>query len=177
MNYKQLQRQMNASLGIDVKNLYPVGKHLIREDSTGSFHVDQSQFDSLSDAICFVKQTRINIHEITSQQVSASRVVQALQEHYSGKITNTLIESIQDQIEHKKFDLSFIIESLRQDSLFETKLDFCLEDGSRVYIDRDTYKTLIEMFQSHSDIVSFMNKSATQFMKVVKTLTQSKLNG
>ena len=53
MNYKQLQRQMNASLGIDVKNLYPVGKHLIREDSTGSFHVDQSQFDSLSDAICF----------------------------------------------------------------------------------------------------------------------------
>lgn len=172
MNYKQFQQNLNKTLlGIDIKNQYQVGSFVIKETVEDNFVVNTNTFSSFKEAIEYIKSIKhFSLLENFQHNVTDHTIASLINEHHNTKVTNTLIESIRTLAETKQFTLDPVVEAIRPSILIDDKIDFILEDGSTVYVDRNTIKQLNNIFSEHLDVVDHMKQSSNNFISVVEKL-------
>ena len=76
----------------------------------------------------------------------------------------------------KLFTIDPVINEIRNlnklDKLIEGKIDFKLNDGSVVAINKDTQHHINNLLQNHNDIVEHMRESSENFLGVIKQIKE-----
>jgi predicted GNAT superfamily acetyltransferase len=86
-----------------------------------------------------------------------------------------LIESYISLASSKTFSVDPVVTGIRSlnsiGSLIEGKIDYVLEDGSSVAIDKDTQEILNSLLEDKYQLVEYMRESKQNFAHVVRELS------
>lgn len=134
------------------------------------------QFDTIEEAKAFAKAS-INNSKLVQEvkNIPEQMVVNFIRKHHeSVKITNQLIESYSSFAAQKIFTLDPVIVEMKKYDVntFQNKLEFCLEDGSKIAIDESTHDKLCELFEDKYNIIEYMRESKENFMHIIKQLEE-----
>ena len=144
------KRDLNESLyGSPVTEERISGNHRLIQSKNGVF-IDSrlTSFSSIPEAILSLENDKLLERLIQEgyNRISDEKIASIIAEHNDIRITNTLIEQYRDKVASKSLSLDPVILELRkfnQASLaLSNKIDFTLEDGSRVAVSEETYNQL-----------------------------------
>ena len=92
----------------------------------------------------------------------------------TSKITENLLSSYIESVKNKKFTANRVLFEIRRlnklSNSFNNKLDYILEDGSRVIIDMNTQHDINNLFNKHEDIIEYMQENKQNFMNVINQI-------
>ena len=180
MRFKEFNLKLKESLcGTQIRHESAFHGHSIIEAVDGSIFVDykRAHFLNLEEA----KESILNdkfeeeIAQELYEEIPAVKIASLIREHHDIKITDTLIESYISLASSKTFSVDPVVAGIRSlnsvDSLIEGKIDYVLEDGSSVAIDKDTQEVLNSLLEDKYQLVEYMRESKQNFMHVVKELS------
>ena len=174
MNYSNFQHQLSENLfEIDLKNQFQVGKYLIKEFNNNTFSAENKEFQSFNEAYRYVtklNETKYYWDYDNPEPIADHTIANTIKEFHHKKITNTVINEVQNIIKNKTFSLDPVIEHLRKNNLFENKVDFILKDNTRVFINKSTLKEMVKVFGEHPEIAEYLNESASNLVNTVKLM-------
>lgn len=158
--------------------------HQIIENTKGVYFVDGLKLDSNLKSLEEVKEY-IEIQEIADktkdklyEDISDTKIAGIIKKHHEElKITTKLIETYMGMASSKAFSLDPVILEMRKTyknaNIFESKLDFKLEDGKQVAISEQTLKKIENLLNNSSDkqeIIDYMRENTQNFLFVVRQL-------
>ncbi len=110
-------------------------------------------------------------HEIKEEEnkTLGDKVVQILQEHGKTNITNKLVEDYIRAITKNEFVLDKVVLSYKE-SISENRMEFVLEDNSKVLISKETLDLLKGVLSEEKEILDYMKKNTDNFLFVVENL-------
>jgi hypothetical protein len=185
MYFKQFSQKLSEDLLGDViiAQSYAYG-HLIEKTIDGVILVDhiKSEFNSLEEARNFIKQEYyINTleEEIAKEiyeEISDTKIADIIKEHHNVKVTDTLIESYKELASSKQFTLDPVAQMIRNlnsfDKIIENKIDYILNDGTIVAINKDTQTIINNLLRDEKAIVDYMKESKDNFLSVIEQIKE-----
>jgi hypothetical protein len=180
MNYKSFINNLSSVRGVEGSTLLCYG-HVVEQSNTGTIIIDKqdTEFSSLEEAKEYIKCLQLT-HVIQNQlveDISEKRVAGLIKEHHSDvKITDKLIEAYVDAASSKIFTLDPVVISIKEYVEVKqprfSKMEFVLEDGSLIAIDRTTFDIINNKLGQHSDVIEYMRESTSNFLEVVNLLEE-----
>jgi hypothetical protein len=158
--------------------------HKIVENDKGEYFVDGIQLEvrleSLEEVRDYIdlqetaSKTKIRLYEDISETKIAS-IIKKYNE--DTKITTKLIENYMTLASSKVFTIDPVLLEMRNSyktaNIFDTKLDFKLNDGKQVAIGEQTMQKISELLNNCNDkqeIIDYMTESRDNFVSVVRQL-------
>lgn len=185
MYFKQFNRKLSENItGVAVARQLRFGKHLIEMTVGQVVTIDKvdTEFSTILEAKDYLKQqyeSGILEQEITQEsyeEISDAKIASIIAEHYDIKVTDSLIESYVELASSKIFTTDPVAAEIRDlnkfDRLVEGKIDFVLEDGSIVAINKDTQDVINNLIQNNNDIVEHMRESKENFLSVIQQIRE-----
>lgn len=105
-----------------------------------------------------------------SSIISDDYLVSLIYEHHSAKVTDTIVEAYKELILSEQFTLDLVVLDIKQSmSSISNKIEFVLEDNTRVAISESTKNKLLQLENVDKyKLVDYMKKSKENFYKVVE---------
>ncbi|NBP55141.1 hypothetical protein EBU71_01135 [bacterium] len=130
-------------------------------------------FSSSEEAISYTRSYIDNIVNTinTKNIIPDERLIAIIQKyHNTNKITDTLLESYKNLASSEVYTIDSVITELKQkeNSTLYDKLEYVLEDNTRIALTTETQEMLAEVLKDKPDTVLFMSKNKTNFMSVVR---------
>lgn len=183
MRYTEFARRVESSLLAEEVVSQEVCFGLLVQQTPTGVLVDRrpTQFTSLEEAKDNIRQQKIQQElqeEIQQEQyaeISSNVVADIIKQHHDGiRVTDTLVESYVELASSRLFTTDPVVLSIRKlnklDRLFETHMDFDLEDGSVVVITEHVHQKINNIFSKHPDVVDFMKTNKENFLYVLDQL-------
>ena len=179
MNYNKFISQLDEVRGVAQRDSALCFGHVIEQTSTGIVLIDryETEFKNLEEARTYLKQQQLT-QDIQSQLVESlpeNKIAVIIKEHHSDvKVTDKLIETYIEAASSKLFTFDSVVSGIREHTEVKTinKLDFVLEDGTSIAIDRSTFDKLNNMLGQQPEIISYMRESTNNFLTVVDLLEE-----
>lgn len=90
------------------------------------------------------------------------------------KITENLLSSYINSVKNKEFNANEVLFEIRKlnklGHIFNNKIDYILEDNSKVFIDIGTQEYINTLFNNHKDVIDYMQENKQNFMKVINQI-------
>lgn len=141
--------------------------------------VDRAEtlFSSIDEAISHIKQHIIQediqkeIQQDVYEDMPDVTVADIIKEHHDGvRITDTLIESYVELASSKLFTTDPVAQDIRKlnklDCVVEGRVDYVLNDGSKIIITEGAQEKINKLFRQHPDVVEYMRESVDNFLSV-----------
>lgn len=180
MNFQQFAKRMKEGLcGAPIQEESEFMGHNLILSEDGHVYVDykKTELSSFEEARRYIAQIKFEeeIAQELYEEIPAVKIASLIREHHDIKVTDTLIESYISLASSKTFSVDPVVTGIRSlnsiDSLIEGKIDYVLEDGSSVAIDKDTQEVLNSLLEDKYQLVEYMRESKQNFMHVVKELS------
>lgn len=159
------------------------GKQIV-ENAAGEYYVDgfvvEAELESLEEVKRYIdlqelaSKTKSSLYEDISDKKIA-RIIKKYNEDI--RVTTTLVELYMTLASSKTFTLDPVLLEMRTSyktgNLIESKIDFKLQDGTKVAVSEDTLKRIGNLLNSTDDneeIIEYMRQSFDNFMYVVRQL-------
>lgn len=159
-----------------MKTLF-VFDNTIQQSDDGSVFINgnKTQFKSLSEAkhqlyiVQEVEQVVTNFKSVVN--LSDNKIARIIKEHHNIKVTNAIIDEYSAIASAKAFSIDPVVLRLREqtENPFLNKIDFILEDNSRIAIDIETLDK-INNINNKELVLEFMSKSSNNFLKVLDVI-------
>jgi hypothetical protein len=185
MYFNQFSRKLSENkTGVAVARQLRCNGHLIEMTTEQVVTIDgvKTEFYTIAEARDFIKQTYYTdeleqeIAQDIYEQMSDEKVAKIIAEHHDVKVTDTLIESYIELASSKIFTVDPVATQIRDlnkfDKLVEGKVDFKLNDGSVVAINKDTQLHINNLLQNHNEIVEHMRESKENFLSVIQQIRE-----
>jgi hypothetical protein len=131
---------------------------------------------SLEEARVYVRKyiEHKKIVETVDSLIPEEKVVNLIKQYHNiDKITSTLVESYIELASSNIFSIDPVVIAIKENSSqLPGKLEYELEDGSKIAISEDTQKRLSNLLEDKYQIVEYMRKSKDNFMYVIKELEE-----
>jgi hypothetical protein len=145
----------------------------------GSFITEVSSEEEAREIAHCLRESELLSEEVgssTKRELTESEIIVALKENETFRVTEQTVSLFKEAVEEKVFIPSNALLALRESrsDAIGGKIDFKLSDGSVVWVDSETVSQLntkIDMHES-TDLVTFMCKNPTNFIKVVEELLE-----
>lgn len=158
--------------------------HQIIENNKGVYFVDGLKVDSSLKSLEEVKEyieiqeiankTKIKLYEDISD-IKIASIIKKYNEEV--KVTTKLVETYMGLASSKTFTLDPVLLEMRKTyknaNVFESKIDFKLDDGKQVAISEDTLKKIENLLNNTTDkeeIIGYMRENTQNFLNVVRQL-------
>jgi len=185
MYFKQFNRKLSEQItGVAVARQLRFGNHLIEMTVNQVVTIDkvETDFSTILEAKDYLKQEYATgkleqeiAHE-SYEEISDSKIASIIAEHHDVKVTDSLIESYVELASSKMFTTDPVATEIRDlnkfDRLVEGKIDFVLEDGSIVAINKDTQDVINNILQNNNEIVEHMRQNKENFISVVQQIKE-----
>jgi hypothetical protein len=159
-------------------------EHQIIENDKGNYYVDgilvESKLKNLEEVKQYIElqevanKTKIQLYEDISDTKLAG-IIRKYNENT--KVTTKLIESYMSLASSKIFSLDPVLLEMRKTykvaNIFESKIDFRLNDNKQVAISEQTLKKIENLLNNTSDkkeIIDYMRENINNFLYVVRQL-------
>lgn len=185
MYFNQFSRKLSEEVtGVAVARQLRSNGHLIEMTTNQVVTIDgiETQFSTIDEAREFIRQEYYadNLeHEIAQdiyEELSDEKVAQIIAEHHDVKVTDTLIESYVELASSNIFSIDPVVTKIRDlnkfDNLIEGKVDFTLNDGSVVAINKDTQLHINNILEHYNEIVEHMRESKENFLSVIQQIKE-----
>lgn len=185
MYFGQFNKKLSEQkVSVGIKSQLRSFDHLIEETIDGNILIDHesTKFKSLEEARQHIVQhynTELLEQEIAQdiyEEISDIKIADIIKEHHNIKVTDTLIESYVELASSKIFTVDPVAADIRNlnkfDKLIENKIDFKLNDGSIVAINKDTQNYINNLLQNHNEIVEHMRENKENFLSVIKQIEE-----
>lgn len=181
MQYSQFQKKLNQCLiGSDVVTRVNYFDSVIQETDDKQIFINGklTNLSSITEAKEYVRHSRLR-EELSSQfykEINDTEIANIIREFHDVKVTNTLIESYVNLAASKTFSSDPVISTIRSlnylDVVMENKIDYVLNDGSIVTIDKDTQSKLNTILDDKYQVVEYMRESKDNFMDVIREISR-----
>lgn len=185
MYFGQFNKKLSEQkVSVGIKSQLRSFDHLIEETLDGDILIDHetTNFKSLEEARQYIVQeynTELLEQETAQdlyEEISDIKIADIIKEHHNIKVTDTLIESYVELASSKLFTIDPVATDIRNlnkiDKLIEGKIDFKLNDGSVVAINKDTQVYINNLLQNHNDVVEYMRENTENFLSVIKQIKE-----
>lgn len=185
MYFKQFNRKLSENItGVAVARQLRFGGHLIEMTTDEVITIDnvETEFSTILEAKDYIKQQydsdilEQEIAQESYEEISDAKIASIIAEHYDVKVTDSLIESYVELASSKMFTTDPVAAEIRDlnkfDRLVEGKIDFVLEDGSIVAINKDTHVVINNLIQDNNEIVQHMRQNKENFISVVQQIKE-----
>lgn len=185
MYFNQFNRKLSESInGVAVARQLRSNGHLIEMTVNQVVTIDgkETEFSTIQEARkSIIRQYESDsIEQAVSQEIyeelSDSKIANIIKEHHDVKVTDSLIESYIDLASSKIFTIDPVATDIRElnkfDRLVEGKIDFTLQDGSIVAINKDTQYTINNLLQNNIEIVEHMRQNKENFISVIQQIKE-----
>lgn len=107
------------------------------------------------------------------------KVASIIEEYHDVKITDTLIEKYVELASQRKFTFDPVVFEIRKlnkfdNNLVENKLEFVLEDNSKIIISYESYDRMKELIEHNEEAIEFIKSSKENLMKFLKIINKHK---
>ena len=168
---------INNSYGDQV---YCHGRRITVSEDTVYVDGHVTDFTGLEEARQYIKQDHIAKQleeEITQElyeEISDTRIASIIKESHNIKVTDKVIDTYKDLVSSNIFSIDPAVQQIRKlnklNDICEGKVNWVLEDGSTVAIDKRTQKDLNNLLEGHNDVVDYMRKSKENFLHTLTLL-------
>ena len=185
MYYNQFNRKLSEqATGIEIKSQLRSNGHLIEQTIDDEIIIDgiDTDYSTIIEARDFLRQqykTEMLEQEITQEyydEISDDKIADIIKEHHDVKVTDSLIESYVELASSKLFTIDPVATDIRDlnkiDKLIEGKIDYKLNDGSIVAINKDTQYYINNILQNNNEIVDFMRESNENFLSIIEQIKE-----
>ena len=183
MYFNQFSRKLTEDkTGVAVARQLRSNGHLIEMtvDQVVTIDGEATEFSTIAEARDFIKQAYYaealeqEIAQDIYEEISVDKIARIIAEHHDVKVTDKLIESYLELASSNIFTIDPVATKIRDlnrfDNLIEGKIDFTLNDGSVVAINKDTQSHINNILQNHNEIVEYMRESKENFLSVIQQI-------
>jgi len=159
---------------------YCFGHRITVSEDTVFVDGDKTDFTSLEEARQYLKQENIakkleeDVIENLYEEISDNKIASIIKESHNIKVTDTIIDHYKDLVSSNIFSIDPAVQQIRKlnklNNIVEGKVNWVLEDGSTVAIDKRTQKELNNLLEGHNDVVEYMRESKENFLKTLELL-------
>lgn len=140
--------------------------------SVDSVTLDE-EFRSLEEAKKFIRKYIYNnkIIENIDTDIPSTKVANYIKTYHNVKnIKDTLIESYLELASSGTFSVDPVITEIKKSQLstFANKIEYVLEDNTKIAIDVATQELLNKLLENKNEVVSYMRENKTNFMAVLR---------
>ena len=98
------------------------------------------------------------------------RIAECISRHSDVEITDKLVEEYINKASETDFNIDPILTEIKSGSIneFRNKLDYVLNDGTRIAINEENQILLNSLLKGKDEIVSHMSENKQNFMEVLK---------
>jgi len=181
MQYSQFLKQLDRrTIGSEVVTRVNYFDSVIQETNESKIFIDgrETKMSSINEAKEYIRHLKLK-EELSSQfyeEITDTEIANIIREFHDVKVTNTLIESYVNLAASKTFSADPVISSIRSmnylDVVMENKIDYVLDDGSVVTIDKDTQSKLNSVLDDKYQVVEYMRESKDNFMDVIREISR-----
>jgi len=97
-----------------------------------------------------------------------------IKKHSNSIITEQLIKEYSNKVFNKEFSGDRVLFEIRKlnklDNILPNKLDYILEDNSRIVINYETQELINNILGNHKDIIDYMQKNSNNFSKTINQI-------
>jgi hypothetical protein len=185
MYFNQFSRKLSENkTGVAVARQLRSNGHLIEMTTDQVVIIDggKTEFSTIAEARDFIKQTYYTdeleqeIAQDIYEELSTDKVAKIISEHHDVKVTDSLIESYVELAASKMFTVDPVATKIRDlnkfDKIIEGKVDFILNDGSIVAIDKVTQLHINNILEHYNEIVEHMRQSKENFVSVIQQIKE-----
>lgn len=165
--------------GFDIETQTTCYGHLVQQTTEGVVLLDRAEtlFGSIDEAVEHIKQQMIQediqkqIQHDIYEEMPDITVADIIKEHHEGvRVTDTLIESYVELASSKLFTTDPVAQDIRKlnklDCVVEGRVDYVLNDGSKIVITEGAQEKINKLFGQHLDVVEYMRESVDNFLSV-----------
>lgn len=159
---------------------YAFGHRITVSEDTVFIDGEQTDFTSLEEARQYLKQENVakkleeDVIENLYEEISDNTIASIIKESYNIKVTDTIINEYKDLVSSNIFSIDPAVQKIRKlnklNNIVEGKVNWVLEDGSVVAIDKRTQKDLNTLLEEHDDVVNYMKESKENFLHTLELL-------
>lgn len=180
----QLKKNKNLStflneikLNSSIDSSFNYKGYRVQIEKDFSVRIDNEQLDesfsSSEEAISYTHSYIDNIENIanTRNSIPDEKLITIIQKHHNiQKITDTLLENYKQLASSEKYTIDSVITELKQkeNSTLYNKLEYVLEDNTRIALTAETQELISEQLKNKQDICNFMVRNKTNFMNIVR---------
>lgn len=183
MYFSQFRREIEGKLlGSEITSQAVYCNHLVQETADGDVFVDRAKtkFVSIEEAVEALQQQKLSedirrkIQEDLYEEMSDNKIASIIASHHKVRVTDTLIESYVELASSKLFTADPVALDIRShtklDRIVEGKIDYVLNDGTRIAISEATQQTINKVFGHHQDVIEYMRENAENFLSVLEQI-------
>ena len=159
---------------------YAFGHRITVSEDTVFIDGERTDFTSLEEARQYLKQENVakkleeDVIENLYEEISDNTIASIIKESYNIKVTDTIINEYKDLVSSNIFSIDPAVQKIRKlnklNNIVEGKVNWVLEDGSVVAIDKRTQKDLNTLLEEHDDVVNYMKESKENFLHTLELL-------
>lgn len=133
----------------------------------------EEEFRSLEEARKFIRKYVYNnkIIESIDTDIPSTKVANYIKQYHNvDKVKDTLIESYLELASSGTFSVDPVITEIKRSQLstFANKLEYVLEDNTKIAIDVATQELLNNYLKNKNEVVAYMRENKTNFMAVLR---------
>ena len=176
ITFNKFKSKINESLGVlDTRII--AGHHVVVSQDF-SVSIDGNLVatcSSLAESLQYAKSyiENFQIVEEVDTQLPSEKIVELINHfHEDVKITDTIVEQYNDLNESLTFSLDPVLLEMKSPSVnFGDKVEFVLNDGTKIAISEHTLQNLSSVVKDKYQIVEYMRESTENFMRVIRKLS------
>ena len=159
---------------------YAFGHRITVSEDTVFIDGERTDFTSLEEARQYLKKENVakkleeDVIENLYEEISDNTIASIIKESYNIKVTDTIINEYKDLVSSNIFSIDPAVQKIRKlnklNNIVEGKVNWVLEDGSVVAIDKRTQKDLNTLLEEHDDVVNYMKESKENFLHTLELL-------
>lgn len=185
MYFNQFSRKLSEQItGIAITRQLRCNGHLIEMTTDNVVIIDgvESDLFTIREARDYLLQqyeSDMLEQEITQdiyEEISDDKIANIIKEHYNVKVTDSLIESYIELASSKLFTIDPVAADIRDlnriDKLVEGKIDYKLNDGSIVAINKDTQYYINNILRNNNEVVTYMQESNENFLSIIEQIKE-----
>lgn len=133
----------------------------------------EEEFKSLEEAKRFIRKYVYNnkIIESIDTDIPNTKVANYIKQYHNiDKVKDTLIESYLELASSGTFSVDPVITEIKKSQLstFANKIEYVLEDNTKIAIDVATQELLNNLLKNKNEVVTYMRENKTNFMAVLR---------
>lgn len=159
---------------------YAYGHRIVVSEDVVYINGEKTDLTTLEEARQYLRQEHIakqleeDVIENLYDEISDNTIASIIKESHDIKVTDTVINEYKDLVSSNIFSIDPAVQQIRKlnklNNICEGKVNWVLEDGSTVAIDKRTQKDLNNLLEEHDDVVNYMRESKDNFLKTLGLL-------
>lgn len=133
--------------------------------------------NSIEEAKTYIRRIKLEEDIVQSlyEDIPSAEIASIIREHHDVKVTNNLIETYLSVASSKTFSIDPAVRDIRSlnalSSIIENKIDYILEDDSKIAISIETLEKLSSILEDKYQLVEYMRISTENFMHILREIS------